>query len=76
MITVKNYQKRKKMNLSREEIIKQLTEQLDFCLESINGEIYDYSDKIVDLDTEKQTITIKFDYHVVEEDDYIGLASY
>lgn len=64
------------MDKSKERIIKELTNQLDFCLESINGEIYDYSDKIVDIDLDNQTITIKFDYHIVEEDDYIGLAGY
>lgn len=64
------------MDKSKERIIKELTNQLDFCLESINGEIYDYSDKIADIDLDNQTITIKFDYHIVEEDAYIGLAGY
>lgn len=64
------------MKVTKEEVIKEVTEQLDFALESINGEIYNYDDKVLDVDLENQTITIKFDYHVVEEDDYIGLAAY
>jgi len=64
------------MKYTKEEIIKRITTQLDECLESANAEIYNYDDKIVDIDIKNQTITIKFDYHVVEEDDYVGLGFY
>ena len=64
------------MNVSKEEVIKRITEELDECLESANAEIYNYSDKIVDVDLENQTITIKFNYNIVPEDNYIGLAFY
>lgn len=61
---------------NKEEVVKRLTEQLDGCLECVNAEIYDYSDKVLEVDLEKQTITIKLNYHVVEEDDYVGFGSY
>jgi hypothetical protein len=64
------------MEITRERVIKEITTQLDEALESINAEIYRYNDKIVDVDLENQTITIKFDYYVVEEDNYIGLSTY
>jgi copper chaperone CopZ len=64
------------MKYTEKEIIKRITSELDECLESVNAEIYNYSGKIVSVDTERQTITIKFDYNVVEEDDYVGLAFY
>ena len=50
------------MKYTKEEIIKRITTQLDECLESANAEIYNYDDKIIDVDIDKQTITIKFDY--------------
>jgi hypothetical protein len=64
------------MKYTRDEIIKRITNELDECLSSINGEIYDYSEKILDLDLKKQTITIKFDFNVQEDDDYVGLVFY
>jgi hypothetical protein len=64
------------MKYTKEQIVERITEQLNECLEIHNAEIYDYSDKIVDVDIENQTITIKFNFHVVEEDDYVGLSFY
>jgi copper chaperone CopZ len=64
------------MKYTKEEIVKRVTSELDECLETANAEIYRYEDKIVEVDLEKQTITIKFDYNIVEEDDYVGLAFY
>lgn len=64
------------MEYTKEEIIKRVTEELDLCLETINGEVYRWNDKIVDVDMENQTITIRFNYNIVESDDYVGLASY
>ncbi len=64
------------MKYTKEEIVKRVTSELDECLETANAEIYGYEDKIVEVDLEKQTITIKFDYNIVEEDDYVGLAFY
>jgi hypothetical protein len=64
------------MPFTKDEIVKKITSELDECLESQNAEVYDYSDKIVDVDTKNKTITIKFDYNVVEEDEYVGLSFY
>jgi hypothetical protein len=64
------------MNKTREAIIKAITDELDDCLESHNAEIHDWKDKVVELDEKAQTITLKFSYNIVEEDNYIGLAFY
>ncbi len=64
------------MKYTKEEIIKRVTSELDECLSSANAEIYRYEDKVVGVDLDKQTITIKFDFNIVEEDDYVGLAFY
>ena len=64
------------MKYSKEEIVKRITNELDDCLSSANAEIYNYKDKIVDVDLEEETITIKFNFNIVEEDDYVGLAFY
>jgi|AntRauTorcE11897_2_1112592.scaffolds.fasta_scaffold07091_4 frataxin-like iron-binding protein CyaY len=64
------------MKYTKEEIIERITTQIDECLESHNAEIGNYEDKILNVDIENQTITIKFDFHVVEEDDYVGLGIY
>jgi hypothetical protein len=32
--------------------------------------------EVVEINEEDQTITIKFSYQIVEEDNYIGLAQY
>ena len=64
------------MKYTKEEIIKRVTGELDECLSSANAEIYRYEDKIVEVDLDKQTITIKFDFNIVEEDNYVGLAFY
>jgi len=64
------------MVYTKEEVIKRITEQLDDCLSSHNAEVYRWDDKIIDVNLEEQTISIKFNYHVVEDDDYIGLGGY
>lgn len=64
------------MEITREEIIKRVTTELDECLSTIYGEIYNYDDKILDVDMENQTISIRFNYNIVEEDNYLGLSSY
>ena len=64
------------MKYTKEEVVERITDELDNCLSSVNAEIYRYEDKIVEVDLENQTITIKFDFNVVEEDDYVGLCFY
>ena len=64
------------MKPTKEEIIKRVTLELDDFFAAGNAEIYDYSERIVDVDLVNQTISIKFDYNIVDEDDYIGLAFY
>lgn len=61
---------------NKENIIEKITNELDECLSSINAEIYSWEDKILDVNLEEKTITIKFNYHVVESDNYVGLAVY
>lgn len=41
-------------------------------------EITDFNSsfEIISVDTEKQEVLVKFNYHEVDEDDYIGLQSY
>ena len=58
----------------KEEITKKVTEELlevlsDYNLEGSLGEVVEVNEK-------EQTITIKFNYNVVPEDNYIGLGSY
>jgi hypothetical protein len=64
------------MKYTKEEIIKRITEELDDCLSSKNAEVYDWKDNVESIDLEQKTITIKFDFNIVEEDGYIGLAFY
>ena len=64
------------MNITKENVIKIITDQLNECLEYHNAEDFDLKNKVQDVDLENQTITIKFNFHVVEEDDYIGLGEY
>lgn len=64
------------MAYTKEEVIKRITEQLDDCLAYHNAEVFRWEDKIIDVNLEEQTISIKFNFHVVEEDDYIGLGVY
>lgn len=64
------------MTYTKEEVIKRITEQLDDCLEYQNAEVLDWRDKILDVNLQEQTITIKLHFHIVEEDDYIGLGCY
>lgn len=61
---------------TKEEVIRRVTSELDDCLQSVNGEVYRWDDKIIDVDLVNQTITIKFDYTYVKEDNYIGLGKY
>lgn len=64
------------MSYSKEEIIKRITSELDECLSSANAEVYRWENKVLEVDQENQTITIKFEYNVQEDDDYVGLAFY
>jgi hypothetical protein len=64
------------MKITKERVVEEITSQLNECLEIHNAEVYDWNDKIVDVDLKNQTIIIKFNYYVVEDDDYIGLGSY
>lgn len=63
---------------NRDEIIKRVTEQLDRCLAAENAQIYNWKDRIVGLEEGdgEGTVIIKFNYYIVEEDDYIGLGAY
>jgi len=62
--------------ITKEKVIKSVTEELDEALSSINAEVYRWEDKIVDVDLKNETITIKFNFHIVKEDDYVGLSIY
>jgi len=64
------------MEITKEKVIEEITSELDDCLESHNAEIFDWANKVLDVDLENQTITLKFNYNVVPEDNYIGLAFY
>jgi len=64
------------MKYTEKQIAERFTKQLDECLEAYNAEVNDYTDKIINVDMENKTITIKFNYYIDEEDDYIGLVSY
>jgi len=64
------------MKHTKKTVIKKITDQLDDCLSTHHAEICRWDDKILDVNLKEQTITIKFNYHVVEEDDYIGLGTY
>lgn len=54
----------------KQRIIHELHELLrgGYCEDSISS--------VVDIDVDKRCITIKFNYNVVPEDDYVGLAHY
>lgn len=56
------------------EIKSELIYQLKECLSSVNAE--DSIKEVIDIDTETQEIIIKFKYHVVESDNYIGFGTY
>ncbi len=58
---------------SKKEIGEKILEEINEAFESINA---DQKGKVISVDTKNQTITIQFDYHVVEEDNYIGLVTY
>ena len=59
------------MSHTKEEIIKSVTKEIKNALDEYN---YGGLLKVIELDEKTQTITIKFDYNIV--DDYIGLAAY
>lgn len=50
-----------------------LTELMDQCLESLNQQT---NIRIDSVDLKNQKITMTFDYHVVESDEYIGFGAY
>lgn len=51
-----------------------ILDQLRDALDSLNAG--DSIGDVIEVDTYKQTITVRFNYNVVEEDDYIGLGTY
>lgn len=51
-----------------------IIEDLSSALDGINGDVY--SVEIINVDTEKGTVDIRFPYHIVEDDDYYGLVGY
>jgi len=59
------------MKYTKEEVINKITEQLNDCLPTYNVEIYRWEDKIVNVNLEEQSVTLKFNYHIVEEDTYL-----
>lgn len=59
-------------NKTKGAIIKVITDELDDCLESHNAEVYNWKSKVLELDEKVQTITLKLDYNIIEEDNYIG----
>jgi hypothetical protein len=62
------------MNKDKEEIEKSVLAELQEALESQYAE--NSIKEVVEINEEDQTITIKFSYQIVEEDNYIGLAQY
>jgi hypothetical protein len=58
--------------LTKKKIIKDFTDQLNECLESGNAEDYDLKKKVIGVDLKEQTITIKFDYHIVDGEIYLA----
>lgn len=61
------------MKITQEIIMEELHRQLNEYLEHGNAEGHN---EIIDIDLENQTITFKFDYHIVESDNYIGFGFY
>lgn len=58
---------------SKEAIVQSIIEELSEALESIGaGQNF----AIIHLDEESQSVTIKMDYNIVEEDEYVGLCFY
>ena len=62
------------MKYTKKQIKEKLLEQLDEALQSVNGEIVDK--QIIDLDIKNKIITVKLNFNIVEEDDYIGFGFY
>lgn len=62
------------MSKSIEDIKKAIKLELEEALQSVNAE--DSVREIVEINEEDMTVTVKFDYNIVEEDDYIGLSIY
>lgn len=53
-----------------------LLDQLRDALDAYNAGDAVNDANVIEVDTFKQTITIRFNYNVVEEDDYIGFGTY
>lgn len=62
------------MNYPEEEIIEFIIDELHEVLRCCQME--DSIKEVIELDQENQTITIKFKYNSIPEDNYIGLGSY
>ena len=60
--------------INKEEIEKRVLAELQEALESQYAE--NSIKEVVEINEEDQTITIKFNFVIVEEDNYIGLTSY
>ena len=63
------------MEITREKIVKEILNDLNDALENINAEGIQ-NKNVYALNIKQRTITIKFNFHIVEKDNYIGLASY
>jgi copper chaperone CopZ len=61
------------MNVTKEEVIKSVIDELETCLNDVNAS---GPSEVIDVDLENQTITLKFKYNIVEEDNYVGLCYY
>ena len=62
------------MNITKELVSEKVVREIDDALDYIGLEAY--CKEVVSVDLEKQEITIKFCYNIVESDKYVGLASY
>ena len=58
------------MEFTKKDIIEEIKEDLN---DTFN---YDANFRIIDADVKKKTVTVEFDVHIVEDDNYIGLRGY
>jgi hypothetical protein len=63
------------MNEEQIKVMNGVIGELNEALDSLNISSPGFED-VVEVDTLNQTITIKFNYNKVEEDNYIGLSFY
>lgn len=62
------------MVITKEEIIKRVINEIEEGLTHYNQAVHNWEKEVLDVDLENKTITIKFNFHIEEEDDYIGLS--